>query len=69
MAVPYDVSARTLGYRVGRWERALTSGGLVPQCQIKTLGRAVGTRRKAVAGGLCSALVAVSAASYAAIIA
>ena len=35
----------------------------------QNLSKAVRTRRKAVAGGLCFALVAVSAASYAAIIA
>ena len=50
-------------------ERAVTSEGLLPQDQIKNLSKAVRTRRKAVAGGLCFALVAVSAASYAAIIA
>ena len=65
-AVASAVMALTLDYLLGRVERALTSEGLLPQDQIKNLSKAV---RKAVAGGLCFALVAVSAASYAAIIA
>ena len=68
-AVASAVMALTLDYLLGRVERALTSEGLLPQDQIKNLSKAVRTRRKAVAGGLCFALVAVSAASYAAIIA
>ena len=68
-AVAAALMALTLDFLLGRVERAFTSEGLLPQDQIKNLSKAVRTRRKAVAGGLCFALVAVSAASYAAIIA
>ena len=54
---------------VGRVERAFTSEGLLPQDQIKNLSLSVRSRRKAMAAALCGALLVVSVASYASIIA
>ena len=68
-AVASAVMALTLDYLLGRVERALTSEGLLPQDQIKNLSLSVRSRRKAMAAALCGALLVVSVASYASIIA
>ena len=61
--------ALTLDFLLGRVERAFTSEGLLPQDQIKNLSLSVRSRRKAMAAALCGALLVVSVASYASIIA
>ena len=65
-AVAAALMALTLDFRV---ERAFTSEGLLPQDQIKNLSLSVRSRRKAMAAALCGALLVVSVASYASIIA
>ena len=52
-----------------RVELPFTSEGLLPQDQIKNLSLSVRSRRKAMAAALCGALLVVSVASYASIIA
>lgn len=68
-AVAAALMALTLDFLLGRVERAFTSEGLLPQDQIKNLSLSVRSRRKAMAAALCGALLVVSVASYASIIA
>jgi len=68
-AVAAGLMALTLDFLLGRVERAFTSEGLLPQDQIKNLSLSVRSRRKAMAAALCGALLVVSVASYASIIA
>ena len=69
MNVAAALMALTLDFLLGRVERAFTSEGLLPQDQIKNLSLSVRSRRKAMAAALCGALLVVSVASYASIIA
>ena len=64
-AVPVSLLALFVDFTFGRLEDAISSEGLLPPDRIKNLTRKQKTRKKILAGALCSTFLIASALYYA----